>query len=76
MIAERIPEIAKLTREERLLLACELWDEEFDDSQPSSAREESIVGLLDARMKDYEANPQSAIPWEEFKKKWGLSSDE
>ncbi len=74
MIAERIPEIAKLTREERLQLACELWEEEWG-SHPHPEMDEAIGKLLKKRWEEYEANPSAVITYEEMRKKYGLPSD-
>ena len=71
MISETIPEIAKLTREEKLQLAGELWEENIDRiSSPET--EEAIEKLLRERLKEYEANPDAVISWEELRKKNGL----
>ncbi|MCB1233293.1 MAG: addiction module protein [Verrucomicrobiae bacterium] len=74
MIAERIPEIAKLTREERLLLACELWDEEWE-LHPNPDTDAALEKLLAERWKAYEANPDAVISYEEMRKKYGLQPD-
>lgn len=75
MIADRIPEIAKLTREERLLLACELWEEDWE-FHPNPERDEAIGVLLQERWQAYEANPDAVITYEEMRKKHGLPVDE
>jgi putative addiction module component (TIGR02574 family) len=75
MIAERIPEIANLTREERLQLACELYQEDLV-LHPDPEMDEAIGKLLQERMEEYRRNPDAAIPWEEFRKKWGRPVDE
>lgn len=71
MIADRIPEIAKLTREERLQLACELWEEDWV-LHPDPAMDEAIGKLLVERWKDYERNPNAVISYEDMRKKYGL----
>jgi putative addiction module component (TIGR02574 family) len=58
---EILAEIEKLTPEERDEIRQKL--EEFDEDSLSA--EEGA--LIDARMAEHEANPQSAIPWQEFK---------
>lgn len=74
MIAERIPEIAKLTREERLLLACELWDEDWD-LHPDPAKDRALEAHLIERWKDYEAHPEAVISYEDLKKKYASDQD-
>jgi putative addiction module component (TIGR02574 family) len=74
MIADRIPEIAKLTREERLQLACELWEEDWV-LHPDPEMDAAIGKLLEERWKAYEANPEAVINYDEMRKKYGLSPD-
>lgn len=74
MIAERIPEISKLTREERLQLACELWEEDWV-AHPNREMDEAIGKLLEERMKEYHANPDAVITYEELREKHGLLPD-
>ena len=70
MIAERIPEIAELTREEKRELVAELWEEVLaDDDSPT---DEAIERLIKARMANYEQNPDAAMTWNEFRSRWGL----
>jgi putative addiction module component (TIGR02574 family) len=57
---EILAEIPRLTPEERDEIRQKL--DEFDDALTA----EELV-LIDARMAEHEANPQTAIPWEEFK---------
>jgi putative addiction module component (TIGR02574 family) len=67
--AEILDEISKLTPEERAEVRARL--DELDDSLTP---EEWAV--IDQRMAAHEADPRSAIPWEEFKgrleKQYGL----
>jgi putative addiction module component (TIGR02574 family) len=73
MIAETIPQIQGLTPREKLILVGELL-EQFEEAPQDTPQNEAIVRLLDARMADYEKNPDSAISWEDFKKKTGIAS--
>jgi putative addiction module component (TIGR02574 family) len=59
--AEILAAIPKLTPEERHEIRLRL--DELDDDRLS--REE--WALLDKRIAEHEADPESAIPWEEFK---------
>jgi len=74
MIADRIPEIANLTREERLLLACELWEEDWE-LHPNPELDAVVEKLLLERWKEYEANPDAVISYEAMRKKYGLAPD-
>ena len=74
MIAETIPEIAKLTREERLLLACELWEEDWE-LHPNAETDVVLEQVLKERWKAYEANPDAVISYEELRKKYGFLPD-
>ncbi|MFT6179268.1 MAG: hypothetical protein ACI9NQ_000112 [Paracoccaceae bacterium] len=67
MIAERIPALAKLTKEEKVLLAAELWaDAEGVDevAEPNP----KVLQLLIDRLAQYQSNPDSAISWDAFRK--------
>jgi putative addiction module component (TIGR02574 family) len=59
--AEILAAIPKLTPEERHEIRLRL--DELDDDRLS--REE--WALIDKRIAEHEADPESAIPWEEFK---------
>jgi putative addiction module component (TIGR02574 family) len=67
--AEILEAIPKLTPEERDEIRLKL--DELDDQLTGQE-----LALIDARIAEHEANPQSAIPWEDFKKdlesKYGL----
>lgn len=66
MILETIPEIQKLSSEEKLQLANELWEEleKLDDSSIDPA----IIELLESRMAQYRDDPSTARTYEEVKK--------
>ncbi len=68
--AEILEEISKLTPEEREEIRMKLVEFEDDTLSPEQ------WAIVDARIAEHEANPQSAIPWEDFKatleKKYGL----
>jgi len=57
---EILEEIPKLTPEERDEIRQRL--DEFDDELLTAEQ----MALIDARIAEHEANPQSAIPWEDF----------
>jgi putative addiction module component (TIGR02574 family) len=58
--AEILEEIPSLTPEERDEIRQKL--DELDDSLTAEE-----LALVDKRIAEHEANPQSAIPWEKFK---------
>ena len=65
--AEILQELPKLTREERKEIRLELAeldpDEWLDEDDPLTDEEKK---LIDARLAEHEANPESAISLEEF----------
>ena len=56
----------KLTVEERIKLAEELWDSVDDEQLPATDFE---VSIAEERYEAYLKNPQDGMGWEEFKKK-------
>jgi putative addiction module component (TIGR02574 family) len=71
MIVERIPEISKLTQQDKRLLINELWDdiEELDAGEPNPA----VVRILQERWNEFEENPSAAMTLEEFRSRIGVS---
>lgn len=69
MVLESIPALAQLTPDERLILAAELWRENAvgETEEPDPA----IVSLLQERMAQYEASPESVSTWDEVKARLG-----
>lgn len=72
MIAEKIPEIANLSNEDKLLLANELWQEvaKNPDNIPVS---EEHVRLIEERYSAYLKNPDDVVSWEQIKQRLGES---
>lgn len=66
MIKEKFPEIKKLTKREKLILAGELWDEVVNEEQIDLTPEQKKE--LDRRIKHTEKYPESLIPWDQVKK--------
>ena len=62
MIIERLPEVQKLSNEEKWLLVDELWADLMDESMPVA--DPAILAELDERMAHYEAHPETATTWE------------
>ena len=66
MIAERIPALADLSKEEKVLLAAELWAEAKGiDETPEP--DPATLKLLSERLDQFESNAESALSWEAFR---------
>ena len=66
MIAEMIPQLRTLTREEKMLLAAELWDDvaaHAEDGEPDPA----FVAGMQEQLEEYRSAPSTARTWEEVK---------
>lgn len=64
MIAERIPDLKKLTLQEKLELAGELWDEIASSEECLPPRQDHVQ-LLEERLAEYQRNPENVSSWEE-----------
>jgi putative addiction module component (TIGR02574 family) len=66
MIKEKIPQLKKLTKKEKRVLAGELWDEvmAIDDVELTPEQKKE----LDERIEYAKAHPDEVISWEEMKK--------
>jgi putative addiction module component (TIGR02574 family) len=70
MLSNTLAALLKLPAKDRVELAMALWDSLTDDE-----REAELVltpeqeADLDRRLADHLANPSSAIPWEEVRRK-------
>ena len=69
MILETLPNVEKLSLEEKLVLAGELWD------QVTAAPElfpvdPDTVALLENRYSEWQHSPSGAVSWEEFRKQF------
>jgi putative addiction module component (TIGR02574 family) len=67
-----LAEILQLSVDERIQLAQDIWDSiaAVPEAIPlSDAQREE----LDRRLAAYERNPDEGIPWEEFRKQFGLT---
>ena len=65
MILEQVPEVQRLSPDEKWQLIDELWQELLprSDSEPQPA----ILALLEGRMAEYRESPALAAPWAEVK---------
>lgn len=68
MIAERIPDLKKLTLQEKLALAGELWDEVASSEECLPPRRDHVQ-FLEERLAEYKRNPEDVSPWEEVKRR-------
>ena len=68
MIAEKLPDLKKLTVSEKKQLLEELWDD-IRHSEEELPIESSTLQLLEQRREEYIADPDSASTWEEVKKR-------
>jgi putative addiction module component (TIGR02574 family) len=68
VITERIPALAQLSVQEKLLLASELWDEVIAQGEDIPVSQH-ILDELDRRMEEYRRDPSTASPWEEVKQR-------
>lgn len=59
--------IDKLSVDERVLLAHEIW-KSVDVESESAELTPELMAELDQRIADYEANPTDLIDWEEIKR--------
>jgi len=70
MMPNALLELLKLPADERVELALALW-ESLDDAQREAelALSPEQAAELDRRLAEHIANPGSAIPWEEIRRK-------
>ena len=66
MIIDTIPELRKLSNPEKLLLINELWDS-LSSQEDDLPVPESHKRILDKRLREHEANPETGSTWEEVK---------
>jgi putative addiction module component (TIGR02574 family) len=67
MILEKMPEVKRLSADEKWLLIDELWRELLPPPQQEPQAE--IVALLEARMVSFRKDPSLASPWSEVKER-------
>jgi putative addiction module component (TIGR02574 family) len=67
-----LAEILRLSIEERIQLAADIWDSVAAVPEAVSLTEEQREEL-DRRLAAYEKNPDDGIPWEQFRKQLGLT---
>ena len=72
MIADKIPEIANLSDEDKLLLANELWQAVAQNPNNIPVSEEH-VRLIEERYRAYLEEPDNVVTWEQVKQRSGKS---
>ena len=70
MLIERMPEVQRLSSEEKLKLAAELWGE-IEGKQGEIAVDDSVYVLLEKRFAEFEDDPTTAVTWQDFKRRIG-----
>ena len=66
MLADTLPEVMRLSKAEKLLLANELWDEIASDGSELTLTREQI-SELDRRMEHHRNHPDEVTTWPEIK---------
>jgi putative addiction module component (TIGR02574 family) len=68
MILERFPEVERLSSEEKLQLATELWNE--IEGHPSDVPvDQEILDELRRRMEHFKSHPEQCTTWEKVRDK-------
>ena len=67
-----LSEILQLSIDERIRLAQDIWDS-IAAVPEAIALTDAQREELDRRLAAYEENPDEGIPWEEFRKQFGLT---
>ncbi len=65
MILDKVPDVQRLSSDEKWMLIDELWRELLPPPEHEPRAE--IVALLKARMAEFRLNPAVAVPWAEVK---------
>lgn len=67
-----LAEILRLSVDERIQLAQDIWDSIAAVPEAISLTDAQRAEL-DRRLAAYEGNPDEGIPWDEFRKQFGLA---
>ncbi|TDU71239.1 putative addiction module component (TIGR02574 family) [Prosthecobacter fusiformis] len=65
MVLESIPALTKLTSDERLILAAELWRENIVNEEGDTDPE--MVQMLRERLEKYQTQPEAVSTWDDVK---------
>lgn len=63
MVIERLPQVEKLSSEEKWVLVDELWSALLLENSTTEA-DPLVIAELERRMAEYEANPEHGVSWE------------
>jgi hypothetical protein len=70
MIAERLPQLATMTRDEKWLVFRELEVElAEDDTTETPEGKAAVLELLEQRWRNYQADPGTATTWEKVQER-------
>ncbi len=70
MIAELVPVLEKLTREQKWQLVDELQDQLLaDDPTEQEPLKSEIIAEFDRRYQHYLEHPETAVPWDEVSRR-------
>ena len=69
MIAEQFPQLEKLSPQDQLILAGELWQRATYSGEESKDLSKEAIQLIEQRLDDYLENPSTGISWEKLKEK-------
>jgi putative addiction module component (TIGR02574 family) len=65
MILDKVPDVQRLTRDEKWQLIDELWGQLLPP--PGERSQTEIAALLEERMEEYRRDPSQGVPWAEAK---------
>ena len=68
MIAESIPALNSLSKDQKLQLVGELWQDIFEDDRDIPLSD-AVKSALDERMEEYRRDPSQAVTWEEARQR-------
>ena len=72
MLLDQLPQVKSLSKAQKFELAGELWDEvtaEADLFEPHP----DVLKLLETRYQHWQDHPESAVSWDELKRRLGKS---
>jgi putative addiction module component (TIGR02574 family) len=67
MILDKVPDVQRLTRDEKWELIDELWQQLLPS--PEDQQRQEIGMLLEERMEEYRRDPVQGVPWSEAKRR-------
>ena len=67
-----IPQLQKLSKDEKLQIIEELWDSLDQETLAQHEISDEEKAILDQRLADHEANPGTSLSLEEFKRQFAV----